>query len=163
MMNDPFDKLLSTTSQHNLDFPLITPLHLFHTFNTSDEPISEVFKVVTEVPHADIHPESTILLILRIENHSHVVNVSSLEEFKASVPDLSYVSEAEMYLLYCYFYGASVCGSKGKSGNTVTLVRRTKYSNTSSIVASVASSEHLVFAPSTHATLDRQVSFTGKI
>lgn len=87
---------------------------------------SEAFNA-QERPHTNIKPEDVARRISRIEESSTVLNLSSIDEFKQSVPDLEFMSEAEKYLLYCYFYGRSVWNvvvEPSAPGVNVTLLKR---------------------------------------
>ena len=54
---------------------------------------------MNEVPHKNIKPEQVARRISRIEESSAVLNVSSIDEFKQSIPGIEDVSCYKSYLL----------------------------------------------------------------
>ena len=61
--------------------------------------------VFKEIPHEDVELENIGDWITRIESSGNLKQLSSLQDFKQNFPEMQKISEAEQYLLFCYFYG----------------------------------------------------------
>ena len=61
--------------------------------------------VFKEIPHEDVELGNIGDWITRIESNGNFKQLSSLQDFKQNFPGMEKISEAEQYLLFCYFYG----------------------------------------------------------
>ena len=61
--------------------------------------------VFKEIPHEDVELENIGDWINRIESNGNLKQFSSLQDFTQNFPEMQKISEAEQYLLFCYFYG----------------------------------------------------------